>query len=63
MRQIVFEEGLVQGLLTPGLTASLTQSSLCGAYRVGQFLAFEIFWRDIKIRHPQICNPNYNLDY
>ena len=37
MTQIVREEGLVRGLLTPGLSASLTRSMLYGAYRVGLY--------------------------
>jgi len=37
MRQIASEEGIVRGLLTPGLAASLTRSMLYGAYRVGLY--------------------------
>ena len=37
MRQIIREEGLVRGLLMPGLSASLTRSMLYGAYRVGLY--------------------------
>lgn len=37
MSQIVEEEGLFRGLLTPGLSASLTRSMLYGAYRVGLY--------------------------
>jgi len=37
MRQIGAEEGIVRGLLTPGLTASLVRSTLYGAYRVGLY--------------------------
>lgn len=37
MAQIIREEGLVRGLLTPGLSASLTRSMLYGAYRVGLY--------------------------
>ena len=37
MIQIVREEGMVRGLLTPGLSASLTRSMLYGAYRVGLY--------------------------
>jgi Mitochondrial carrier protein len=37
MRQIASEEGVVRGLLTPGLSASLTRSTLYGAYRVGLY--------------------------
>jgi hypothetical protein len=37
MRQIVQEEGLVRGLLMPGLSASVTRSMLYGAYRVGLY--------------------------
>ena len=37
MTQIIQEEGLVRGLLTPGLSASLTRSMLYGAYRVGLY--------------------------
>lgn len=37
MQQIIQQEGLVRGLLTPGLSASLTRSLLYGAYRVGLY--------------------------
>jgi hypothetical protein len=37
MQQIVREEGLVRGLLTPGLSASLTRSCIYGGYRVGLY--------------------------
>ncbi|KAL3769836.1 hypothetical protein ACHAWO_011326 [Cyclotella atomus] len=37
MTQIAQEEGIVRGLLTPGLSASLTRSVLYGAYRVGLY--------------------------
>lgn len=37
MRQIIKEEGVVRGLLMPGLSASLTRSMLYGAYRVGLY--------------------------
>ncbi|CAB9506709.1 uncoupling protein [Seminavis robusta] len=37
MTQIAREEGIVRGLLTPGLSASLTRSMLYGAYRVGLY--------------------------
>lgn len=37
MHQIAREEGVVRGLLTPGLSASLTRSMLYGAYRVGLY--------------------------
>jgi hypothetical protein len=37
MVQITQEEGLVRGLLTPGLSASLTRSMVYGAYRVGLY--------------------------
>lgn len=37
MAQIAKEEGIVRGLLTPGLSASLTRSTLYGAYRVGLY--------------------------
>lgn len=37
MRQIIREEGIMNGLLTPGLSASLTRSMLYGAYRVGLY--------------------------
>lgn len=37
MRQIIQEEGLVRGLMMPGLSASLTRSMLYGAYRVGLY--------------------------
>ncbi len=37
MTQIIREEGLVRGLLTPGLSASLTRSMVYGAYRVGLY--------------------------
>ncbi|KAL3803684.1 hypothetical protein HJC23_003738 [Cyclotella cryptica] len=37
MLQIAHEEGIVRGLLTPGLSASLTRSMLYGAYRVGLY--------------------------
>ena len=37
MSQIAREEGVVRGLLTPGLSASLTRSMLYGAYRVGLY--------------------------
>ena len=37
MSQIAKEEGIVRGLLTPGLSASLTRSMLYGAYRVGLY--------------------------
>ena len=39
MMQIAKEEGVLYGLLTPGLTASLTRSGLYGAYRVGLYSA------------------------
>jgi len=37
MTQIIQEEGIVRGLLTPGLSASLTRSMLYGAYRIGLY--------------------------
>lgn len=37
MKQIASEEGIVRGLLTPGISASLTRSMLYGAYRVGLY--------------------------
>ncbi|KAL9179599.1 hypothetical protein ACHAXT_008889 [Thalassiosira profunda] len=37
MLQVAQEEGVVRGLLTPGLSASLTRSMLYGAYRVGLY--------------------------
>lgn len=37
MIQIIQEEGLIRGLLTPGLSASLTRSMVYGAYRVGLY--------------------------
>jgi hypothetical protein len=37
MHQIIKEEGLIRGLLLPGLSASLTRSMLYGAYRVGLY--------------------------
>jgi Mitochondrial carrier protein len=37
MQQIVREEGLVRGLITPGLSASLTRSCIYGGYRVGLY--------------------------
>ncbi|KAG7368298.1 mitochondrial carrier protein [Nitzschia inconspicua] len=37
MQQIVREEGFVRGLLTPGLSASLTRSCIYGGYRVGLY--------------------------
>ncbi|KAL7475516.1 hypothetical protein ACHAW6_001426 [Cyclotella cf. meneghiniana] len=37
MLQIAREEGIVRGLLSPGLSASLTRSMLYGAYRVGLY--------------------------
>lgn len=37
MRQIVREEGLVRGLLTPGLSASLMRSTVYGGWRVGLY--------------------------
>lgn len=37
MVQIIQEEGVVRGLLTPGLSASITRSMLYGAYRVGLY--------------------------
>ena len=37
MKQIIREDGLVRGLLTPGLSASLTRSMVYGAYRVGLY--------------------------
>ena len=37
MNQIAREEGIVRGLLTPGLSASLTRSMIYGAYRVGLY--------------------------
>ena len=37
MMQIAREEGIVRGLLTPGLSASLTRSMLYGSYRVGLY--------------------------
>ena len=40
MTQITKEEGVVRGLMTPGLSASLTRSMLYGAYRVGLYSTF-----------------------
>jgi hypothetical protein len=37
MKQIIKEDGLVRGLMTPGLSASLTRSMVYGAYRVGLY--------------------------
>jgi hypothetical protein len=37
MTQIIKEDGLVRGLLLPGLSASLTRSMVYGAYRVGLY--------------------------
>ncbi|KAL3909026.1 MAG: hypothetical protein SGILL_008256, partial [Bacillariaceae sp.] len=37
MQQIVREEGVVRGLMTPGLSASLTRSCIYGGYRVGLY--------------------------
>jgi Mitochondrial carrier protein len=37
MTQIAAEEGIVRGLMLPGLGASLTRSCLYGAYRVGLY--------------------------
>ncbi|CAJ1939283.1 unnamed protein product [Cylindrotheca closterium] len=37
MKQIIQEEGIINGLLKPGLSASLTRSMLYGAYRVGLY--------------------------
>ncbi|KAL3936559.1 MAG: hypothetical protein SGBAC_008144 [Bacillariaceae sp.] len=37
MQQIIREEGIVNGLLKPGLSASLARSMLYGAYRVGLY--------------------------
>jgi hypothetical protein len=37
MRQVAHEEGVMRGLLMPGLTASLTRSTLYGSYRVGLY--------------------------
>ena len=37
MRQVAREEGVMRGLLLPGLTASLTRSTLYGSYRVGLY--------------------------
>mmetsp|Transcript_10389 Transcript_10389/g.18237 ORF Transcript_10389/g.18237 Transcript_10389/m.18237 type:complete len:296 (-) Transcript_10389:1318-2205(-) len=37
MRQIIREEGIVRGLMMPGLSASLTRSMFYGAYRVGLY--------------------------
>jgi hypothetical protein len=37
MLQIAREEGILHGLLTPGLSASLTRSVLYGSYRVGLY--------------------------
>jgi len=37
MTQIIQEEGIIKGLLTPGLSASLTRSMLYGAYRIGLY--------------------------
>mmetsp|Transcript_10040 Transcript_10040/g.20076 ORF Transcript_10040/g.20076 Transcript_10040/m.20076 type:complete len:328 (+) Transcript_10040:153-1136(+) len=37
MTQIAREEGVIRGLMTPGLSASLTRSMLYGAYRVGLY--------------------------
>lgn len=37
MRQIIKEEGAIQGLLMPGLSASLTRSMFYGAFRVGLY--------------------------
>lgn len=43
MTQIIREEGLVRGLLTPGLSASLARSMLYGAYRVGLYSSMRDF--------------------
>ena len=40
MSQIAREEGVVRGLMTPGLSTSLTRSALYGAYRVGLYAHF-----------------------
>ena len=37
MMQIAREEGIIRGLMTPGLSASLTRSMLYGSYRVGLY--------------------------
>ena len=37
MKQIAAEEGVIRGLVTPGLSASLTRSMFYGAYRVGLY--------------------------
>jgi hypothetical protein len=37
MKQIVQEEGIVKGLLTPGLSASIVRSMIYGGYRVGLY--------------------------
>ena len=37
LMQIAKEEGIVRGLMTPGLSASLTRSMLYGGYRVGLY--------------------------
>lgn len=37
MKQIIQEEGIVNGLLKPSLSASLTRSMFYGAYRVGLY--------------------------
>lgn len=43
MTQIAKEEGIVRGLMTPGLSASLTRSMLYGAYRVGLYASARDF--------------------
>mmetsp|Transcript_11434 Transcript_11434/g.21751 ORF Transcript_11434/g.21751 Transcript_11434/m.21751 type:complete len:297 (-) Transcript_11434:131-1021(-) len=43
MTQIAKEEGVVRGLMMPGLSASLTRSMLYGAYRVGLYASARDF--------------------
>lgn len=53
MQQISSEEGLVKGLLTPGLSASLTRSMVYGAYRVGLYSATRD-WLSTSSEGPQL---------
>lgn len=53
MKQIIREEGLVRGLLAPGLSASLTRSMLYGAYRVGLYASMRD-WLSQGPKAPQL---------
>eukprot|EP00429_Kryptoperidinium_foliaceum_P010418 CAMPEP_0176002048 /NCGR_PEP_ID=MMETSP0120_2-20121206/444_1 /TAXON_ID=160619 /ORGANISM="Kryptoperidinium foliaceum, Strain CCMP 1326" /LENGTH=289 /DNA_ID=CAMNT_0017334621 /DNA_START=149 /DNA_END=1018 /DNA_ORIENTATION=- len=54
MTQIIREEGVVRGLITPGLSASLTRSMLYGAYRVGLYSSMRDFLSGDGTSEPQL---------